>query len=69
MGTPACSNSVVDPDWVGYKVSGTQSKFPNLNENGQKSFFFCEAFLTQNPVNILPRSAIGNCSFTNIQSL
>ena len=23
----------------GHKVSGTQSKFPNLNENGQKSHF------------------------------
>ena len=33
-------------------------KFPNLNENGQKSHFFFEVFLTQNPVNILSRSAI-----------
>ena len=41
----------------GHKVSGTQSKFPNLNENGQKSHFFCEVFLTQNLVNILSRSA------------
>ena len=24
---------------LGHKVSGTQSKFPNLNENGQKSHF------------------------------
>ena len=35
-----------------HKVSGTWSKFPNLNENGQKSHF-CEVFLTQNLVNIL----------------
>ena len=40
----------------GHKVSGTQSEFPNLNENGQK-YHFCEVFLTQNPVNILSRSA------------
>ena len=41
----------------GHKVSGIQSKVPNLNENGQKSHFFCEVFLTQNPVSILSRSA------------
>ena len=40
----------------GHKVSGLRSKFPNLNENGQKSHF-CEVFLTQNPANILSRSA------------
>ena len=40
----------------GHKVSGTRSKFPNLNENGQKSHFL-RGFLTQNPVNILSRSA------------
>ena len=43
-----------------HKVSGTRSKFPNLNENGQKSHFFCEVFQTRNPVNILSRSAIGH---------
>ena len=41
---------------LGHKVSGAQSKFPNLNENGQKSHF-CEVFLTQNLVIILSRSA------------
>ena len=41
----------------GHKVSGTRSKFPNLNENGQKSHF-CEVFQTRNPVNILSRSAV-----------
>ena len=40
----------------GHKVSGIRSKFPNLSENGQKSHF-CKVFLTQNPVNILSRSA------------
>ena len=44
----------------GHKVSGTpagtRSKFPNLNENGP-NLIFCEVFLTQNPVNILSRSA------------
>ena len=42
----------------GHKVSGTRLKFPNLNENGQKSHSFCEVFQTRNPVNILSRSAI-----------
>ena len=42
----------------GHKVSGTRSKFPTLNENGQKSHFFCEVFQTRNPVKILSRSAI-----------
>ena len=41
----------------GHKVSGTRSKFPNLNENGQ-NLIFCEVFQTRNPVNILSRSAI-----------
>ena len=41
----------------GHRVSGTRSKFPNLNENGQKYHFFCEVFLIRNLVNILPRSA------------
>ena len=41
----------------GHKVSGTWSKFPNLNEIGQKSHF-CEVFQTRNAVNILSRSAI-----------
>ena len=43
----------------GHRVSGTQPKFPNLNENGQKSYF-CDVFLIQNPVNILARSAIAS---------
>ena len=36
--------------------SGTQSKFPNLNKNGQKSHFR-EVFLTQNPVRSFYRSS------------
>ena len=28
----------------GHRVSGTQSKVPNLNENGQKSHFFARFF-------------------------
>ena len=36
---------------LGHKIPGTLSKFPNLNENGQKSLF-CEVFLPQNPVNL-----------------
>ena len=50
----ASASSGSRPD---HKVSGTRSKFPNLNENGQKSHF-CEVFQTRNPVNILSRSAI-----------
>ena len=41
----------------GHKVSETRSKFPNLNENGQKCHFFVRFFLKQNPVRILSRSA------------
>ena len=40
----------------GHKVSVTRSKFPNLNENRQKSHFSL-GFWTQNPVKILSRSA------------
>ena len=40
----------------GHKVSGTRSKFPNLNENGQ-NLIFREVFQTQNPVKALSRSA------------
>ena len=40
----------------GHRVSGTRSKFPNLNENGQ-NLIFCEVFLTQNTANIFSRSA------------
>ena len=40
----------------GHKVSGTRSKSPNLNEM-DKNPIFREVFLTQNPVNILSRSA------------
>ena len=39
-----------------HKVARNGSKFPNLNENRQKSHFW-RGFLTQNPVNILSRSA------------
>ena len=51
---------MADPDrvtkfWNPVKIS----KY--LNENGQKSHF-CEVFLTQNPVNILSRSAIEICT-------
>ena len=31
---------------LGYKVSGTRSKFPNLNENVSTNLNFCEVFLT-----------------------
>ena len=40
----------------GHKVSGTRSKFPNLNENGQ-NLILRWIFLTQNPVKIVSRSA------------
>ena len=41
----------------GHKVSGTWSKFPNLNKNGQNCVIFREVFLNQNLVKILSRSA------------
>ena len=44
----------------GHKVSGTRSKFPNLHEM-DKNLIFCEVSLTQNPVNILSRSATAVC--------
>ena len=51
---------------LGHKVSGTRSKFPNLNGNGQNSHF-CKVFLTQNPVNILSRSATDLLLLTGTQ--
>ena len=47
----------------GHRVSGTWSKVPNLNENGQ-NLIFCKVFLAPNPVTILSRSATA-CSQAN----
>ena len=41
----------------GHKVSGTWPKFPNLNENGQKSDFHYRFCFIQNPVKVFPKSA------------
>ena len=51
----------------GHKVSGTQSKFPNLNKM-DKNLIVREVFLTQNPVRIFSRSATACDSFKQTSS-
>ena len=37
-------NELSDGSRPGHRASGTRSKFPNLNENGQKFHFFARFF-------------------------